>query len=61
MTRLKADQKIKKDYISPKTFIYFFINSDLNQTHTQILTLKLTLTQTQVKPEFLPSKQMKNA
>ena len=32
----------KKGFISPKIFIYFFINSDSNLTLTQMLTLKLS-------------------
>ena len=40
----------QEGFISPKIFIYFFINSDSNLTQTQMLTLKLfpnrTLTQT---------------
>ena len=30
----------KEGFISPEIFIYFFINSDLNLTQTQMLTLK---------------------
>ena len=32
----------KEGFISPKIFIYFFINSDSNLIQTQMLTLKLS-------------------
>ena len=48
--QIKFCHKFKEGFISPEIFIYFFINSDLNLTQTQMLTLKLflnrTLTQT---------------
>ena len=36
----------KEGFISPEILIYFFINSDLNLTQTQMLTLKLSLNRT---------------
>ena len=37
----------KKGFISPEIFIYFFIYSDSKLTQTQMLTLKLSPSQTQ--------------
>ena len=36
----------QEGFISPKIFIYFFINSDSNLTQTQMLTLRLFSNQT---------------